>query len=482
MDQPDAPRTDWRAVTALFLVLCLAAMLATFVTPVLIPTLGLVVVGAGLFLPPRLTVVVGTTAVLVAAILIVGSEADHGLIRLANVLLASVLAVLASLMLARRLQRIEEQCRTEAAVLASVPDALFVLDSEGRVGLANAGLADLVPGARVGESLHPLLGHVLADGTPCPGGCALDGGALSQRTVAAVDGERITRVGELIQVAYTMQPLERPGVAVSMRDVSARVARQSEVRALLEARTRREEQSRLLRAMDFPGNPGETPLPGVIVDVWHQGDVDGSPRSGSIDLSALPDDRVLALVVEPTEGATLSRRDAWNLMYTARSHMAAGGPLVDLVGTCAEVLARDEGVPSAAILGVVIDSDTGMVQVASGGHLPPLVVRPDGSSTWLEASGQAVGTTRPGSHSIASAELRPGDLLLLYTNEVVAGRNDLVEGLTSLRATAVALRHQPSEGWSQRALTALHAGSPDRATLAALRVAGAPRRPELTTS
>ena len=215
------------------------------------------------------------------------------------------------------------------------------------------------------------------------------------------------------------------------------------------------------------------PLPGVIVDVWHGGDGNASPSSGSIHLSALPDDRVLALVVDPTQGATLSGRDAWNVMYTARAHMAAGGPLADLVGTCAQVLASDDGVPSAALLGVVIDADTGLVQVASGGHLPPLLVRPDGSSTWLEASGQAVGTTRPGSNSIASAELRPGDVLLLYTNEVVAGRDDLVEGLSSLRATAVALRHQPSEGWAQRALTAVHAGSPDRATLAALRVADA---------
>ena len=195
VDQLDVPRTDWRAVTALFLVLCLVAMLASLVTPVLIPTLGLVVVGAGLFLPPRPTAVVGTAAVLLGAILMVGSEASYGPIRLANVLLASVLAVLASLMLARRLQRIEQQSRTEAAVLASVPDALFVLDSEGRVGLANAGLTRLVPGAHVGEALHPLLGHVLADGTPCPGGCALDGGTLSQPTVAAVEGERITRAG-----------------------------------------------------------------------------------------------------------------------------------------------------------------------------------------------------------------------------------------------------------------------------------------------
>lgn len=473
VDQLDVPRTDWRPVTALFLALCLVAMLASVVTPALIPTLGLIVVGAGLFLPPRLTAVVGTTAVLLAAMLMLRSEANYGPIRLTNVLLASVLAVLASLMLARRLQRIEQKSRTEAAVLASVPDALFVLDSEGRVCLANAGLTDLVPAARVGEPLHPLLGHVLADGTPCSGGCALDGGTPSHATLAPVEGERITRAGELIQVAYSMQPLQRSGVAVSLRDVRVRVADQSQARALLEARTRREEQSRLLRALDLSWPPGETPLPGVVVDVWHEGEGSAGPASGSIGLSALPDDRVLAIVVDPMEGATLSGGDAWNVMYTARAHVSAGAHLADLVGTCAQILARDGGAPSATLLGVVIDPDTGLVQVASGGHLPPLLVRPDGSSTWLEASGRAIGAARPGSSSIASAELRPGDLLLLYTSEVVAGRGDLVEGLSSLRATAVAMRHQPSKGWAQRALTAVHAGSHDRATLAALRVGGA---------
>ena len=79
---------------------------------------------------------------------------------------------------------------------------------------------------------------VRADGTPCPGGCVLDGGTPTHASVVPVEGERITRAGELIQVAYTTQPL-RPGVAVSLRDVSARVALQSERRALLEAAARR---------------------------------------------------------------------------------------------------------------------------------------------------------------------------------------------------------------------------------------------------
>jgi len=469
VDRLSVPRTDWRAVMGLFVALLVVAMGASVVTPALIPTLGLVVVGAGLFLPPRATALVAGAAILLAVLLLWASDADHGWIRLVNVLLASGLAVLASLVLARRLRRIEQQSRTEAAVLASVPDALFVLDSQGRVRLANAGLTHLVPGARVGQPLHPLLGHVRADGTPCPGGCVLEGGTPDHASVTPVEGERITRAGELIPVAYTTQPLQ-PGVAVSLRDVSARVAQQSELRALLEAAARREEQSRLLRALESPARTGAPPLPGLVADIWGAADGTGSPTSDAVVLSALPDGRVLALVVDPTEDGALSARDTWKVLYAARAHLASGAPLADMVSQCAHILTSDTGVPSASLLGVVIEPDTGLVQVASGGHMPPLLVRTDGSSTWLEATGQAVGSARAGSQSIASAELLPGDVLLLYTHQVVTGRGDLVEGLSSLRAAAVALRHQPFDGWAQRALTAVHGGSANQATLAALRI------------
>jgi PAS domain-containing protein len=469
VDRLQEPRTHRRALVALFLALLVVAMGASLLTPALIPTLGLVVVCAGLFLPPRQTAVVAGVAVALAVVLSLAAEEGNGLVRVANVLVASGLAVLASLVLARRMRRIEQHARTEAALLASVPDALFVLDDEGRVRVANAGLTRLVPGARVDQVLHPLLGHVRADGTPCPGGCVLDGGTPAHASVVPIEGERITRGGELIPVAYTTQPLQ-PGVAVSLRDVGARVAQQYELRALREAAARREEQARLLRALESPGRSDAPALPGVVADIWCDAQGAGSPVSDDVSLSAMPDGRILALVVDPADGGSLPEGDVWKVLYAARAHMAAGAPLADMVGQSAHVLTSDAGVPSAALLGVVIDPDTGLVEVASGGHLPPLLVRGDGSSTWLEAAGQPLGAARPGSQSIASAELRRGDVLVLYTDPLVAGRGDLVEGLSSLRAAAVALRNQPPEGWARRVLTAVHSGSPTQATVAALRV------------
>jgi serine phosphatase RsbU (regulator of sigma subunit) len=87
-------------------------------------------------------------------------------------------------------------------------------------------------------------------------------------------------------------------------------------------------------------------------------------------------------------------------------------------------------------------------------------VRAQGPAEWLEAAGHGIGSSRPGSQSVASAELNPGDSLVLYSAGAVEGSRDLVEGLSLLRSTAVALRRHPVAGWARRALEALNPQSP----------------------
>jgi PAS domain-containing protein len=449
--------------------LLVVAAAASAVTPTLVPTLGILVVAAALFLPPRPTGVVAGVAVLLSIALALAEGSGEGAVRVVNVLLASGLAITASLVLERRIQRIDQLARREAALLASVPDALFVLDREGRIRQANAGLARLVPDARPGERLHPLLGHVLADGTPCTGGCALDGGVGGSSQAVPVEGERITRAGRLIPVAYTTQDLaEDSSVAVSLRDVSARVAHQADRRALLEAAARADEQARLIRALSSPSALPTDPSTGVLADVGHLGAAGTAGESA--DVSVLPDGRVLALVVDSPAGATIAERDAWKVMYAARAHMAAGAPLGEMVARCAGLLSGEAGIPAATMLGVVLEPHTGLVQVASGGHFPPLLVHPDGRTHWIEAAGGPMGTQDAGSRSVATAELGPSDVLLLYSDAVVAGSGDAVEGLAALRSAAVALRHQAPAGWSQRLLAAVRPAEGRDATVVALRL------------
>ena len=104
------------------------------------------------------------------------------------------------------------------------------------------------------------------------------------------------------------------------------------------------------------------------------------------------------------------------------------------------------------------------------GTCPPLLAHPDGRATWLEATGVAIGEQDAGSRAVVTAELAPGDILVVYTDAVVTGGGDAVEGLAALRSTAVALRRQEAAGWSQRLLAAVGPASGRPAAVLALRL------------
>lgn len=365
--------------------------------------------------------------------------------------------------------------RTDAratALLVGVPDALFLLDPQGRLRKANTGFARLLPHARVGERLHPRLGHVLTDGSRCTGGCTLDGAAGAATHAVAVEGERITRRGMTVPVSYTTQRLGARGcVAVAMRDVSVRVAEQAARQVRVGAMARRDEQVRLLRTLTSVDQPPAALPGGLVVDVAQT----GAAVSGCelpVEVGALPDGRVLALGVDSAGADALSPRDAWGIRYVSRAHLASGGALGEMVARCADVLTGVARAPHATLVGVVVEPDTGVLQVAGGGHLPPLLVGEDGSTTWLEAPGRAIGEPHAGSRAVRTAQLCPGDVLMLYSDAVVRGRGGPFEGLARLRATAIALRHQSPEGWSRRVLGAVQPAADRPAALLALRLAG----------
>ncbi|MBO0835205.1 MAG: serine/threonine-protein phosphatase, partial [Actinobacteria bacterium] len=82
----------------------------------------------------------------------------------------------------------------------------------------------------------------------------------------------------------------------------------------------------------------------------------------------------------------------------------------------------------------VFDAVTGTCEVASAGHLPPLLVRPDGTNELLDvlpAPPLGVGTGLIQSRTLA---IEDGSLLVLYTDGLVEKRSrDIDEGLDRLR-------------------------------------------------
>ena len=82
----------------------------------------------------------------------------------------------------------------------------------------------------------------------------------------------------------------------------------------------------------------------------------------------------------------------------------------------------------------IYDTVDGTCEVASAGHLPPLLVRPDGSSEFLDVSPApplGVGSSPIGSRTL---QIDDGSLLVMYTDGLVEKRTeDIDQGLAGLQ-------------------------------------------------
>ncbi|WP_369142720.1 SpoIIE family protein phosphatase [Streptomyces sp. R44] len=131
-----------------------------------------------------------------------------------------------------------------------------------------------------------------------------------------------------------------------------------------------------------------------------------------------------------------------------------------------------ETITGATCLCVVYDSVSGEVTVATAGHLPPAVVRPDGGVEFLESpvspplglgAGMPVETTR--------TTLPEGSRLVLYTDGLLEDRTrDPDESLDALRAALTGPDRTPEETCTAVVDTMLPAGSGDDVALLVARV------------
>ncbi len=89
-----------------------------------------------------------------------------------------------------------------------------------------------------------------------------------------------------------------------------------------------------------------------------------------------------------------------------------------------------EGTPEAkyaTLFLAIFDGATRSLTYANGGHLPPILIGEDGSSHLLTCGGTVVGLFDNLSFPEATVQLRPGDLLVAYTDGVTEPENDYGE-------------------------------------------------------
>jgi phosphoserine phosphatase RsbU/P len=77
---------------------------------------------------------------------------------------------------------------------------------------------------------------------------------------------------------------------------------------------------------------------------------------------------------------------------------------------------------ATAFLGV-LGLGTGRLRYANAGHLPVLLLHPDGTHRWLEATGTPLGLIEGSTFAPVEAELAPGELLVLFTDGFTEAEN-----------------------------------------------------------
>jgi sigma-B regulation protein RsbU (phosphoserine phosphatase) len=136
------------------------------------------------------------------------------------------------------------------------------------------------------------------------------------------------------------------------------------------------------------------------------------------------------------------------------------------------------------------DTRTGEIKYSSAGHNPPVLIRADGSVELLSARGIALGVVPQITVQEAEIVLKPGDLLLSYTDGVTeALRADETEfGVSGLQSALAYLRRKPAQEIVQgivKAIDTFVAGAAqfDDITMIALKhqpsPAESPKRPHM---
>lgn len=165
------------------------------------------------------------------------------------------------------------------------------------------------------------------------------------------------------------------------------------------------------------------------------------------DFEPLPD-KCLALAIGDASGKSLA---AALMTVNVESSLRTAALFIEndlaavLGAVNSQVHAASLGDRYATLFYGVFDRATRILRYVNAGHNPPMVIRRDGSIVTLRAGGAPVGLFRESTYEQGVVELRPGDLLLAYTDGVIEATNPMgeewgVEGL--LKAARAAARSE----------------------------------------
>lgn len=206
----------------------------------------------------------------------------------------------------------------------------------------------------------------------------------------------------------------------------------------------RRAHGQMLRELEDALRPTPLTVPGLEMAVHYEPAGTDAPTGGDLyDSFLLPDGRVHITLVDALGHGVTSTRSALDVTHAVRTLALEGHPLESIVARTDEILLPLDHELMATVLLARINPASGALMLANGSHPPALVVREDGSSTFLEVRGRGIGYPLPGSETLLYDSLAPGDLLVMYTDGLTESRRDPREGEKRLLETARRHRHLP---------------------------------------
>ena len=157
-------------------------------------------------------------------------------------------------------------------------------------------------------------------------------------------------------------------------------------------------------------------------------------------------DGALALVVGDVMGRGVRAATTMIRVRAGIRGLLTVDPAPAAVLTAADdMMARDAPEQFVTAVAVLFDADSGELSLCNAGHVPLVVVHPDGSTDVLgEGSGVPLGILQGLHRETERSPLERGSLVIVCTDGVIESRaGDLDQGIERLRRRAAELRNRP---------------------------------------
>lgn len=165
-------------------------------------------------------------------------------------------------------------------------------------------------------------------------------------------------------------------------------------------------------------------LPGWTVAALYEPSGSGEVGGDWYDVLPLTDGR-LALAVGDVTGHGLPAAAAMGqLRHAVRAYLLDAAPPAVVLARVGALARWTLPGQMATLALAVLDPATGEVTYAAAGHLPPLVVRADGTAAWQPVLGSPLIGLLDGEPASDRLTLGPGDALLLLTDGVLERRGE----------------------------------------------------------